>query len=87
FASVRVGINRIAVFRYSFGQGENWPEKLGVKGVLPDAFPRFNISSGLVPTANFGTPGNQSRRAGFLTSEVNNDFTLMRGAHTIKVGG
>ncbi|MFN7933428.1 MAG: carboxypeptidase regulatory-like domain-containing protein [Bryobacteraceae bacterium] len=87
FASLRLGFNRIAVFRYSFGQGENWPDKLGLKGVLPDAFPRFNISSGLVPTTNFGTPGNQSRRAGFLTTEVNNDFTLMRGAHTIKLGG
>jgi hypothetical protein len=87
FAAVRIGFNRASLLRYGIGLGENWPEKLGVKGVQPDVFPRFNMSNGLVPTTNFGTTGNQNRRAGFTTAEINADLTLIRGAHTLKFGG
>jgi hypothetical protein len=87
FANVRLGFNRVHILRASFGYGKNYPEQLGVKGVAQDAFPRFNLSSGLVPTTNFGTPGNQNRRAGLTTGEMNADLTLIRGAHTVKFGG
>ncbi|MBI4910899.1 MAG: TonB-dependent receptor [Acidobacteria bacterium] len=87
FITLRAGANRASVLRGGAGAGENWPEKLGVKGVGPDTFPRFNMSNGLVPTANFGTPGNQSRRAGFTTTEYHADFAKLRGAHNFKFGG
>lgn len=87
FITLRAGANRASVLRSGVGAGENWPEKLGVKGVGPDTFPRFNMSNGLVPTANFGTPGNQSRRAGFLTTEYHADFARIHGQHNFKFGG
>jgi hypothetical protein len=86
FATVRLGVNRVHILRAGVGLGENWPEQLGVKGVAPDVFPRFNVSNGLVPTTNFGTPGNHNRRAGITTGEAHADFNLIRGAHTIKFG-
>ena len=87
FATLRLGLNRVYILRAGFGLGENWPEKLGIKGVAPDVFPRFNMSNGLVPTANFGTPGNHNRRAGITSTEVHTDFNLIRGTHTVKFGG
>ncbi|MFB3828835.1 MAG: carboxypeptidase regulatory-like domain-containing protein [Bryobacteraceae bacterium] len=87
FATLRAGFNRVHILRGGFGLGQNWPEKLGLKGVAQDVFPRFNMSNGLVPTTNFGTPGNQNRRSGITTGEVNADVNLIRGNHTIKFGG
>jgi hypothetical protein len=86
FVTLRAGLSRASVLRHSVGYGDNWPEKLGVKGVGPDAFPRFNMSNGLVPTVNFGTPGNQNRRAGFTTTEFAADVSRMAGSHTFKFG-
>ncbi len=86
FANVRMGFNRVSILRAGLGLGGNWPDKLGVKGVAPDVFPRFNMSSGLVPTTNFGTPGNQNRRAGITSAEIHGDMSLLRGAHTFKLG-
>ncbi|MBI3210324.1 MAG: TonB-dependent receptor [Candidatus Solibacter usitatus] len=86
FATFRAGANRASVLRGGLGAGENWPEKLGVKGVGPDTFPRFNMSNGLVPTTNFGTVGNQNRRAGFTTTEYHADFAKIRGQHNLKFG-
>jgi len=87
FGTFRAGFTRIYILRGGVGLGQNWPEKLGVKGVAPDVFPRFNMSNGLVGTTNFGTPGNQNRLVGFLNSEVHADFNLIRGSHAIKLGG
>jgi len=87
FANLRLGFNRVYILRAGMGLGKNWPEQLGVKGVGPDVFPRFNMSNGLVQTTNFGTPGNHNRRAGITTGEIHADFTLIRGPHTLKLGG
>jgi hypothetical protein len=87
FGTFRAGLTRIYILRGGVGLGENWPEKLGVKGVGQDVFPRFNMSNGLVPTTNFGTPGNHNRLVGLLNSEVHADFNLIRGSHTVKSGG
>ncbi|MBI1899294.1 MAG: carboxypeptidase regulatory-like domain-containing protein [Acidobacteria bacterium] len=86
FGIFRLGVNRVYILRAGIGLGENWPEKLGVKGVAPDVFPRFNMSNGLVPTTNFGTPGNHNRRAGITGYEAHADFNLIRGAHALKLG-
>lgn len=87
FVTMRAGGNRASVLRAGLGFGEGWPEKLGVNGVAQDTFPRFNMSNGLVPTTNFGTPGNQNRRAGFTTTEYHADFANIRGQHSLKFGG
>lgn len=87
FGTFRAGANRASVLRAGLGFGQDWPEKLGVQGVAPDVFPRFNMSNGLVPTTNFGTPGNQNRRAAFTTTEYHADFSKIHGQHTIKFGG
>src|SRR4029079_3046720 len=87
FLTLRAGANRASVLRGGVGAGDNWPEKLGVKGVGPDTFPRFNMANGLVPTTNFGTPGNQNRRAGFTTTEYHADFAKIHGDHNMKFGG
>jgi len=87
FANVRLGFNRVYILRAGMGLGKDWPQQLGVKGVGQDVFPRFNMSNGLVPTTNFGTPGNHNRRAGITTGEAHFDFNLIRGPHTLKFGG
>lgn len=86
FGTFRAGMNRASVLRAGLGFGGDWPDKLGLKGVGPDVFPRFNMSNGLVPTTNFGTPGNQNRRAGFTTTEYHADFAKILGNHNLKFG-
>jgi hypothetical protein len=87
FATFRAGFNRVSILRAGVGLGQDWPNKLGVKGVASDVFPRFNMSNGLVPTTNFGTPGNHNRRAGINSFDYHADFNMIRGEHTFKYGG
>jgi hypothetical protein len=87
FATFRAGLNRAYTVGSGVGLGEDWPSKLGLKGVAQDVFPRFNMSSGLVPTTNFGTADSHHRRAAFTTTEAHADFTKIHGAHTLKFGG
>jgi hypothetical protein len=87
FSAFRLGGNRVHILRAGMGLGKDWPQQLGVNGVAPDVFPRFNMSNGLVPTTNIGTPGNHNRRAAFTNTEGHADFTLVRGVHTLKTGG
>ena len=87
FANFRWGGSRVHIRRTGVGFDKDWPAQLGVKGVAPDVFPRFNVSSGLVPTTNFGTVGNQNRRSAFTNTEYHAAFTLIRGSHTLKLGG
>jgi outer membrane receptor protein involved in Fe transport len=86
FLNLRWGANRVFIRRTGSGFGEGWPAQLGVKGVAPDVFPRFTISSGQVPTANFGTTGNQNRRAALTNTEYHANLSLIRGSHTLKLG-
>ena len=87
FLNLRAGANRVFIRRIGSGFGENWPQTLGVKGVAPDVFPRFTISGGTVGVSNFGTTGNQNRRAALTNTEYHVNLTLIRGSHTLKVGG
>ena len=87
FLNLRWGFNRVYIRRTGVTLGEDWPAKLGVKGVAPDVFPRFTISSGQVPTTNFGTDGNQNRRAALTNTEYHASLSLIRGSHTLKIGG
>ncbi|MGH9657483.1 MAG: TonB-dependent receptor domain-containing protein, partial [Bryobacteraceae bacterium] len=87
FATFRAGYNRVHILRAGAGLGKDWPAQLGVNGVGADVFPRFNMSNGLVPTTNIGTPGNHNRRAGIQTTEYHADFNRIEAGHTLKYGG
>ncbi len=87
FLNLRAGLNRVFIRRTGNGFGEDWPAKLGVKGVGPDVFPRFTISGGPVSVSNFGSPGNQNRRAALTNTEYHATVSLMRGSHTLRLGG
>ena len=87
FATFRFGFGRVYILRAGISLGEDYPSKLGIKGVGSDVFPRFNMSSGLVPTSNLGTTGNQNRRAAISNTEGHADISQVRGKHTLKFGG
>ncbi|MBI3210247.1 MAG: carboxypeptidase regulatory-like domain-containing protein [Candidatus Solibacter usitatus] len=90
FLSARVGGARTPETRSSASFGENWPEKLGLKGVGPDSFPRINLQAGLVPLTNIGTGGAgnvQYRFYAFQNLETQLSLTKIAGAHTLKFGG
>ena len=57
---------------------------LGLTGVGPDAFPRFNIG-GNPGFTSFGT-GNQNRLFAFTNFEYTAHFTKVQGSHTFKFG-
>ena len=59
-------------------------QTLGLRGVGPDAFPRFNIG-GNPGFTNFGT-GNHNRLFAFTNFEYTAHFTKVSGAHTYKFG-
>ncbi len=86
FLNLRWGGNRVFIRRTGSGFGEDWPAKLGVRGVAPDVFPRFTISGGQVGVSNFGSAGNQNRRAALTNTEYHVNLSLIRGAHTLKLG-
>ena len=87
FATFRGGVGRVYIRRSGVSLGGDWPNKLGIKGVMPDVFPRFNVPGGTVTVSNFGSPGNHNRRASLTNSEGHTDFTMMRGDHSLKFGG
>lgn len=57
---------------------------LGLRGVGPDDFPRFNIG-GNPGFTNFGV-GNQNRAYAFTNFEYTAHFTKVQGSHTYKFG-
>ncbi|MBI3679805.1 MAG: TonB-dependent receptor [Acidobacteria bacterium] len=90
FVSARVGGVRTPETRSSASLGQNWPEKLGLKGVAPDSFPRINLQAGLVPLTNIGTGGSgnvQYRFYAFQNLETQLNLTRILGSHTLKFGG
>src|SRR5215510_3828412 len=86
-ATLSFGGTRLSVFRQSFGSGEDIPSKVGLRGVEPDAFPRFNFNAGRAPMTNFGTTGNQNRRAAFTNTQLTGSVNWIRANHNLKFGG
>ena len=77
-------------FRFlQHNQGHNLDEDLasqiGLRGVGPDAFPRFNIG-GNPGFTNLGQTGAQNRLFAFTNFEYTAHFTKVAGAHTYKFG-
>jgi hypothetical protein len=87
FLNLGWGGNRVFIRRTGLSFGGDWPSKLGVAGVAPDVFPRFNVGGGQVGVTAFGTTGNQNRRAALTNTEYHASLNLIRGAHTLKLGG
>ena len=87
FVSTRYGFAKVKVRRTAIGFEKGWPAQLGLKGVEPDAFPRFNMNNGLVPTTDIGTPGTQANGGDVNNWEYHGNFDLIRGSHGLKFGG
>jgi len=85
-ATIIMGGTRLSILRQSVAAGQDIPGKLGLKGVEPDAFPRFNFSGGKVPMTNFGTTGNQNRIAAFTNTQYTGSLTWIKGDHSLKFG-
>ena len=81
------GGGRVTAVRRSLGFGENIPDRLGLKGVEQDAFPRFNFGAGRVPMPNIGTAGPQNRAAAFTNSQFTGTLTWFTGKHNLRFGG
>ncbi len=78
------------LFRYrNHVQGHNLDEDLasqiGLTGVGPDAFPRFNIG-GNPGFTNLGQAGNHQRLFAFTNFEYTAHFTKVSGSQTFKFG-
>jgi Carboxypeptidase regulatory-like domain len=78
FNEFRIGYNRRANSAIQPTYGQDWAGKLGIPNVSPDTFPFFNIGYGLA-----GLP--QSRTVGEDLS-LQDNFTQIKGLHTIKAG-
>lgn len=86
-ATLTLGGTRLSIVRKSIAQGEDIPGRIGLKGVEPDAFPRFNFGAGRVGMTNFGTTGNQNRLASFTNSQFTGNLTWVRNNHNMRFGG
>jgi len=67
---------------YSKGLGENWPSRLGLKGVPDDAFPQFT-SAGY---ANLGSGSQDRRQFPIEQYQFVNNTSWIRGRHSFKFG-
>ncbi len=86
-ASLSFGGTRLSIVRQSIGAGQDIPGKVGLRGVEPDAFPRFNFNAGRVPMTSFGTTGNQNRLAAFTNTQLSGSINWIRTNHNLKFGG
>lgn len=82
----RFGFTRSAAFTFGPGFGGEWPKQLGLNGVGQEAFPRFLLASGLVPTTNLGRPNPHFRFYAFNNYEFSADLSKVTGKHTTKFG-
>jgi hypothetical protein len=79
------GFFRFFQHNQGVGFGENIPEKLGLRGVSPDVFPRFNIG-GNPGINNIGATGSHNRRFAFTNFEYSGKLTKIAGSHTVRFG-
>jgi len=67
----------------SFGLGEPWPSRLGLKGAPDGAFPQINVAG--VTTLGAGT--HERRQLPIQQHQFVNNLTVTRGRHALKMGG
>jgi hypothetical protein len=79
------GFFRFFQHNQGVGFGQNMPEKIGLRGVPPDVFPRFNIGGN--PGINsVGATGAHNRRFAFTNFEYGAKLTKITGSHTVRFG-
>ena len=66
----------------SFGLGEPWPSRLGLKGAPDGAFPQINVAG--VTTLGAGT--HERRQLPIQQHQFVNNLTVTRGRHALKMG-
>ena len=66
----------------SLGLGAGWPDRLGLRGVSNEAFPRFNIA-GLAP---LGAGTHERRQFPIRQHQIVNTTSYVRGRHALKGG-
>ncbi|MGH9848149.1 MAG: hypothetical protein ACREEM_56420, partial [Blastocatellia bacterium] len=86
-ATLSFGGTRLSIVRQSVAAGEDIPGKVGLRGVEPDAFPRFTFNGGRVPMTTFGAIGNQNRLAAFTNTQLSGSINWIRNNHNLKFGG
>jgi carboxypeptidase family protein/TonB-dependent receptor-like protein len=81
------GYNRFRNSNESVYVDEGWAEKIGVQNTSPSHYPRMNFSGNEWQGGETMQIGSSSAGEGFNGSYiVQDDLTIIRGAHTIKVG-
>lgn len=66
----------------SFGLGESWPSKLGLKGVPENAFPQFNVTG----FRALGTGSQERRQYPIQQFQWVNNLSWIRGKNAFKLG-
>ncbi len=66
----------------SYGLGEPWPSRLGLKGVPDGAFPQFNVAG--VTALGAGT--HQRAQFPIEQNQYVNNLSMSRGRHSLKMG-
>jgi hypothetical protein len=84
--TLTAGGTRLSLIRRGLGFGQDIPAQLGLKGVQPDVFPRFNFPQGAVEMTSFGTPGSQNRTAAFTNTQYTGNLNWFQGNHNLKFG-
>jgi hypothetical protein len=74
--------NRINHTR-SYGVGDDWPDRLGLRGVPNDAFPTFNIAG----YRQIGNSAQERRQFPIQQHQLINNVSWVRGRHALKFGG
>lgn len=67
----------------SFGLDENWPDRLGLRGVPNDAFPMFSVAG----YRQLGTAAQERRQFPIQQHQLINNVSWVVGKHTLKFGG
>jgi hypothetical protein len=67
---------------YAKGLGNDWPSKLGVKGVPENAFPQFSAAG----VTNLGSNAQERRQFPIEQLQFVNNLSYVRGKHSFKFG-
>jgi hypothetical protein len=67
----------------SLGLDEGWPDKLGLKGVSPRAYPRVNVNG----YASQGSGTHERIQAPIQDAHLVDVLSWFKGAHSVKFGG
>jgi hypothetical protein len=88
FVNYTMGLNRVYVRNLGGGCCEtDYGRLIGIPNAPGEVFPRFNFGGGLAPVTPIGAPnGLANRIATFMQTNVEANFTNIRGSQTLKFG-